>query len=91
MSRPDYELFHRFHKLSQELRDTAAVVQNDHDLLISDGMITADDVRRNLKQFVHRSQDHIWELQALESATVRRLDAVLKTLEASPHNTPEPS
>ena len=81
---PDFELFDRFKELALELRNTAAVVQNDHDRLIADGMISADDVRRNTAQFIERCEDHVSELQALQCATVRRLDAVLAAL----HNDP---
>lgn len=77
---PDFELFDRFKQLASDLGMTAAVVQNDHDLLIADGLITADQVRVNLAQFVSRCENHISELQSLESATVRRLDAVAAAL-----------
>jgi hypothetical protein len=78
---PDLELFYRFKNLTFELRNTAAVVQNNHDQLIEDGQISADDVRRNIAQFNERCEDHFSELQALQRATMHRLDAVLMTLE----------
>lgn len=78
---PDFELFDRFKTLALALRNTAAVVQNDHDRLIADGMISADDVRRNATQFIERCEDHVSELQALQCATVRRLGAVLAALD----------
>lgn len=81
---PDFELFNRFKDLAFELRNTAAVVQNDHDRLIKDGMISAEDVRRNTVQFIERCEDHVSELQALQGATVRRLDAVLAALDKNP-------
>ena len=80
---PDFELFNRFKELALELRNTAAVVQNDHDRLIEDGMISVEDVRRNTVQFIERCEDHLSELQALQAATVRRLDAVLAALDKS--------
>ena len=80
---PDFELFNRFKELALELRNTAAVVQNDHDRLIEDGMISVEDVRRNTVQFIARCEDHVSELQALQVATVRRLDAVLAALDKS--------
>jgi len=90
MSHPDFELFERFAKLSLDLRATAAVVQNDHDSLISDAMITADDVCRNTRQFIARCEEHIAELQSLQCATVRRLEAVLAALETSQPHSVEP-
>lgn len=78
---PDLELFNRFNDLAFELRNTAAVVQNNHDQLIRDDLINADDVRRNITQFIERCENHVSELQALQSATVRRLDAVLAALD----------
>ena len=69
MQHPDFELFDRFCKLSLELRNTAAVVQNDHEQLIQDGLISADDVRRNASQFIERCEGHLMELQALAHAT----------------------
>lgn len=78
---PDFVLFNRFHALALELRSTAAVVQNDHDRLIADEMISKVEVHRNLRQFVERSEDHIAELQSLQIAVVRRLDAVIAALQ----------
>ena len=86
---PDFELFERFKKLALELQSTAAVVQNDHDQLIVDEMISADDVRRNTVQFIERCESHISELLTLQSATVRRLDAVLAALDKKPTSTSE--
>ncbi len=84
---PDFELFDRFKELAFELRNTASVVQNDHDRLIADGMISADDVRRNTAQFIERCETHVLELQALQCATVKRLDAVLTALNKDPSPT----
>lgn len=78
---PDHQLFDRFNELALELRNTASVVQNDHDRLIQDGAISAEDVRKNAAQFIERCEEHVCELLSLQSETLRRLDAVMAALE----------
>lgn len=74
----DAELFQRFVELSHALRDTAGVVQNDHDRCIADGLINPSDVLASKYEFTARMTTLIDDLQELQAATEKRLEGVHK-------------
>jgi hypothetical protein len=76
----DQELFERFQTLTRDIMATASVVQNDHDRLISDGMITYDEVKQTWYEFLRRFSNHREELDCLFTDVNLRLVDVLDAL-----------
>lgn len=76
----DQELFERFQTLTRDIMATASVVQNDHDRLISDGMITYDEVKETWHEFLRRFSNHREELDCLFTDVNLRLVDVLDAL-----------
>jgi hypothetical protein len=74
----DEQLFNRFKSLSDELMDTAAVVQNDYDWLILNRAITFEDVREEYWRFLKRVEDHKRELESLTTDVCGRLSEIMQ-------------
>ncbi len=71
------QLFNRFKSLSDELMDTAAVVQNDYEWLILNRAITFEEVKEEYWRFIKRIDNHKRELESLTTDVCGRLSEIM--------------
>ncbi len=73
----DEQLFNRFKALSNDIMNTAAVVQNDYEWLILNRAITYEKVKEEYWRFLKRVEDHKRELDSLSTDVCGRLSEVM--------------
>jgi hypothetical protein len=74
----DEQLFNRFKTLSDDIMDTAAVVQNDYDWLIDNRAITFEEVKEEYWRFIKRVEHHKRELESLSTDVCGRLSEIMQ-------------